>query len=97
MPGIVREDDLHVGHASATPNPFHRTTYKHSQTTVFINSKLVIVEGDRTGCGDPAVGTSPNVYVGGIKVHRLGDATGGHGSWSPNSASTASGNVFANG
>ena len=30
-------------------------------------------------------------------VEGLGDATGGHGSWVPNSAATASSNVFANG
>lgn len=30
-------------------------------------------------------------------VHRKGDATGGHGSWVPNSAKTGSEDVFANG
>ena len=32
---------------------------------------------------------SSNVFVNGIKVHRLGDATRGHGSWVANSAATA--------
>lgn len=97
MPGIVRENDSHIGHASPTPNPFHSTVYIASQATVFINGRLAIVEGDSTACGDPVVGTSPNVYVGGLPVHRLGDATGGHDSWVPNAAGTASGDVFANG
>lgn len=97
MPGIVREGDTHIGHASPSPNPFHRTAYVPSQHTVFVNGRPAIVEGDETGCGDPAVGTSPNVYVGGILVHRLNDATGGHGTWAANAAATASGDVFANG
>ena len=53
--------------------------------------------GDTTGCGDPATEGSPNVFVNGIKWHRLGDATGGHGSWVPNQAQSGSSNVFANG
>ena len=97
MPGVVRKDDLHVGHASPTPNPFHRTKYQPSQTTVYVNGRLAIVKGDRTVCGDPAVGSSPDVYVEGILVHRLDDATGGHGSWVGNAAATGSGNVFAGG
>ena len=42
-----------------------------------------------------AVG-SPNVFANSIAIHRLGDATAGHGSWVPNAAATGSGNVFAN-
>lgn len=94
MPGIVREDDMHIGHASPTPSPFHQTLYVASQSTVFVNNKLAIVKGDMTSCGDPAVGSSATVYIGGTLVHRLGDATGGHGSWVPNAAATASGDVI---
>jgi len=99
MPGVVRINlDTHVGHASPTPNPFHKTNYTSAnQSTVYVNGELVVVIGGKTVCGDPAVGSSPNVYAEGIKIHRLGDATGGHSSWVPNSAATASGNVFANG
>jgi len=98
MAGIVRAQDRHVGHASRTPNPFHCTSYVASaQSSVYVNSKLVIVDGDSTSCGDPAVAFSPNVFVENKPVHRLGDATGGHGSWRPNLAAEASPNVFANG
>jgi uncharacterized Zn-binding protein involved in type VI secretion len=98
MPGIVREGDVHVGHASPTPNPFHQTPYVASNnSTVFINNRLAIVKGDTTACGDPAVGASGDVFIGGIAVHRLGDATGGHGTWSGNAAATASGDVIING
>lgn len=96
MPGIVRQGDVHAGHASWTVNPFHKTAYVPSQNTVFVNGRPVIRKGDKTGCGDPAVGSSPDVYVGGILVHRLGDGTGGHKSWVPNRAASASGDVFAN-
>ncbi len=97
MPGIVRVGDLHVGHASPTPNPFHQTAYVGGSPDVKINGRNVIRVGDTTACGDPAVGSSPNVKFNGILVHRLGDATGGHGSWVPNAAATASSDVFANG
>ena len=96
MPGVVRTGDVHIGHASPTPNPFHKTAYVSSaQTRVFANARRVIVDGDRTSCGDPAVAFSSRVYAGGRRVHRLGDATGGHGSWVPNAAATASGNVIS--
>jgi uncharacterized Zn-binding protein involved in type VI secretion len=52
--------------------------------------------GDTTVCGDPADAGSANVFANNIAVHRKGDATGGHGSWVPNSAKTGSDNVFAN-
>lgn len=99
MPGIVRNGDPHVGHASPTPNPFHQTTYVGGSGDVFVNGKNAIrgESTDSTGCGDPAVGKSPNVYVNGIGVHRLGDSTGGHGSWVPNASAGASTDVFANG
>jgi uncharacterized Zn-binding protein involved in type VI secretion len=95
MTGIVREGDKHVGHASFTPNPFHQTAYVSSnQSTVFVNGKLAIVKGDQTGCGDVAVGASSSVFINGIAVHRKSDATSGHGSWIPNSALEASGDVI---
>jgi uncharacterized Zn-binding protein involved in type VI secretion len=96
MPGAVREGDAHAGHASGTPNPFHRTTYVSGQSTVYVNGKKVIRKGDSTSCGDPAVGSSNNVYANGKLIHRLGDSTGGHGSWGGNSAAQASGNVIIN-
>lgn len=96
MPGVVRQGDSHAGHASPTPNPFHKTTYVSSaQTKVYANSRRVIVDGDKTGCGDPAVAFSSKCYAGTKLIHRLGDATGGHGSWVPNQAATASGDVFS--
>ncbi len=94
MPEVVREVDSHEGHASATPNPFHQTKYVSGQSTVFANNSLVIRKGDKTSCGDPAVGSSNNVYASGKLSHRKGDATGGHGSWVPNAAATGSGDVF---
>ena len=98
VPGVVRMNvDRHVGHASVTPNPFHQTNYVEGSSDVFVNGSGVVRKGDKTACGDPAVGTSPNVKVNGILVHRLNDATGGHGSWVPNSATTSSGDVIANG
>lgn len=98
MPGIVRRAiDSHVGHASPTPNPFHRTRYVSGSSNVFANGFGVVRVGDATGCGDPAVTGSSNVFVNGRRVHRRGDATGGHGSWRPNAAATGSGNVFVNG
>ena len=98
MPAVVRRFvDSHIGHSSPTPNPFHRTRYASGSNNVFANGFGVVRVGDRTSCGDPAVGGSPNVFVNGIRVHRRGDGTGGHGSWRPNAAATGSGNVFANG
>jgi uncharacterized Zn-binding protein involved in type VI secretion len=95
MPGIVREDDKHVGHASGTPNPFHQTGYVATkQSSVYINDKLVILKGDKTACGDEAVGASPSVYINGTPVHRKFDSTSGHGSWVPNSALEASEDVI---
>ena len=99
MPEVCRAgDDEHVGHASATPNPYHRTAYVASNNTkVTVEGSLAIVVGDTTGCGDPAVGGSSKVRIGGIPVHRRGDATGGHGSWVPNQAATGSSKVNAGG
>ena len=61
-----------------------------------LNSAKVVRIGDVTGCGDPAAGGSPNVFANNIAVHRIGDATAGHGSWVPNASASGSGNVFAN-
>ncbi len=95
MPGVVREGDKHVGHASATPNPFHQTAFvSTNQSSVFVNGKLAIVKGDQTGCGDGAVGAASSVFINGIPVHRTFDSTSGHGSWVPNSTIEASGDVI---
>lgn len=95
MPGIVRAgSDSHIGHASFTPNPFHRSSYvAGGNTKVFVEGDLAIVDGDSTGCGDPVIGKSSKVFIGGLGVHRQGDATGGHGSWIPNSAASGSSKV----
>ena len=98
MPGVVRVgQDVHIGHASPSPNPFHQTSYATGSPDVFTNDSATVRIGDVTSCGDPAVGASPNVFANNIAVHRLGDATAGHGSWVPNAAATASSNVIANG
>ena len=96
MPGVCRANvDSHIGHASPTPNPFHKTAYTGGSPNVSINSAASIRVGDTTSCGDPAVAGSTTVRVNSIAIHRVGDATGGHGSWVPNSAATGSSNVFA--
>ena len=98
MPGIVRVGkDSHIGHASGSPNAFHRTSYATGSPNVFTNAAKSVRIGDTTACTDVAVAGSGNVYVNNIPVHRLADATVGHGSWVPNAAATSSGNVFANG
>lgn len=98
MPRVSRVDvDLHIGHASRTPNPFHRTAYAQGSPNVFTNSQKTVRQGDKTYCGDPAVGCSSSVFVNGKGVHRLGDATGGHGSWVPNASSSGSADVYAGG
>ena len=96
MPGAVRQGDAHVGHASGTPNPFHRTTYVSGQSTVYVNGRLVIRKTDKTSCGDPAFGCSGNVYAEEKPIHRLGDSTSGHGTWVPNAAAQASSDVIVN-
>lgn len=93
--GITRAGDAHIGHASPTPNPFHQSTYNASVTHTYADGIKVIVKGDTTGCGDPAVGAASHVYAEGILVHRIGDATGGHGSWVPNAAAGGSSHCFA--
>ena len=61
MPGVVRIGDAHVGHASPTPSPFHQTSYATGSGNVFVDAKGAVRIGDTTGCGDPAVGSSPDV------------------------------------
>ena len=96
MPACVRSGlDVHVGHASPTPNPFHQTAYTGGSPNVSINSAASIRIGDTTSCGDPAVAGSSTVRVNSIAIHRVGDATGVHGSWVANAASTGSSNVNA--
>jgi uncharacterized Zn-binding protein involved in type VI secretion len=97
MPEVVRAgSDSHIGHFSLTPNPFHKTSYvAGGNSKVYVEGDLAIVDGDSTGCGDPVVGKSSKVFVMGRGVHRKGDATGGHGSWVPNSAATGSSKVSA--
>ena len=96
MPACVRSGlDVHVGHASPTPNPFHQTAYTGGSPNVSINSAASIRIGDTTSCGYPAVAGSSTVRVNSIAIHRVGDATGGHGSWVANAAATGSSNVNA--
>jgi len=97
MPEVSTTAHRHIGHASPTPNPAHRTNYKASQSAVTVEGNDVIRQGDSTGCGDPVVGYSSKVFVGGKGVHRKGDATGGHGSWPANASSEGSSKVNAGG
>ena len=120
MPAIVRAGDVHLGHASPTPNFFHQTGYIPTQNKVIVNGApairmatstgvfqvdtrktppqtLSIFEytGDKTACGDAAVGGSLKVIIAGKGVHRLGDATSGHLSWPPVTALTTNVKVIA--
>ena len=98
MPEVTRVGtDTHVGHASPTPNPFHQTAYASGSPDVFTNGAKTVRIGDSTSCGDPATGGSATVKVNGFGVHRKGDATGGHGSFVPNSSASGSANVIAGG
>lgn len=89
--------DRHIGHESMTPNPFHRTEYVQGSPDTFVNGAKVVRIGDKTACGDPADAGSSTVKVNGIGVHRLLDATGGHGSWVSNISSSGSNDTFAGG
>ena len=86
----IRAGDLHIGHASPTPNPFHKTPYLAQQMKVYAVASPVIRLGDNTACGDIAVGCSSKVFCVGKTIHRVGDATSGHGSWVPNAAGVSS-------
>ena len=84
MPNICREDDsFNTGH-SCDPTSKLATP---SQTTVFVEGKLVARKGDPTDSHDILVGDtctphtssivgdcSPNVFVEGKAVARVGDA-----------------------
>ena len=96
MPAVTRVGlDKHVGHASPTPSPFHKTSYASGSPNVFTNGAATVRVGDKTGCGDPATVGSGTVFVNGLAVHRQGDGTGGHGSWVPSASASGSSNVFA--
>jgi len=92
MQSLVRVGrDTHIGHASPTPNPFHATIYLNpNQGKVTVERACAVVVGVSTACGDPAITGSAKVTVQNIPVHRVGDLTGGHGSWVPNAAATGS-------
>ena len=75
---VTTSEHKHIGHASKTPNPFHQTIYVATQSAVTCGG-FPVITADATACGDPVVGVSSKVFVGGKGVHRLGDATGGHG------------------
>lgn len=97
MPGIARKGvDKHIGHASPTPNPFHKTPYVVAgQSKVTVNGALAVTTAGSTACGDDAVGGSAFVKAGGFPVHRIGDVTSGHGSFPANACSSGSANVIA--
>lgn len=99
MPSVIRTGiDSHIGHASPTPNPFHKTKYVVAgQNKVSAEGGLVVTNAGSTACGDNAVGGSSKVTAGGNPVHRTGDATSGHGSWVANAASSGSTKVTAGG
>lgn len=95
--GVVRQGvDKHIGHASPTPNPFHQTPYSSAaQSRVYADSNLIVVNGGSTSCGDGVSGKSGKVFASGQGIHRIGDATTGHGSWPGNAAATGSSKVYA--
>ena len=62
---------------------------------VNVNGAKVVRVDDTTSCGDPATAGSGTVKVNGKPIHRKGDATGGHGSWVPNTSSAGSPDVNA--
>lgn len=97
MTGQVRRfQDSHVGHASKTPNPFHKTRYAEGSPNVIVNGTGAVRVGDQTFCTDPAAEGSPNVIINNKAAHRIFDATAGHRSWVPNVAATGSSNVIVN-
>jgi uncharacterized Zn-binding protein involved in type VI secretion len=99
MPSVIRKGiDSHIGHASPTPSPFHKSKYNVAgQGKVTAEGGLVVTTAGSTSCGDDAVGGSSKVTAGGYPVHRTGDATSGHGSWVANAASSGSTKVTAGG
>lgn len=97
MTGAVRKFDVHDGHASGSPAPFHQTFYNAGSPNVYVNSRNIQRIGDPLACGDAAAAGSPDVFANNIPVHRIADATTGHGSWVPNAAQTGSEDVIVNG
>ena len=96
MPEVTRVGlDLHIGHASPSPSPFHQTAYAVGSPDVYANNAKVVRIGDTTSCGDPAVAGSGTVFVNNIAIHRKRDATGGHASWVPNASNSGSPDVIA--
>tara|TARA_B110000093_G_C12867339_1_gene366112 strand:- start:46 stop:1053 length:1008 start_codon:yes stop_codon:yes gene_type:complete len=97
MPEVVRANvDVHEGHESPSPGPFHQTSYTGGSPDVFTNDEATIRIGDATICGDEAAAGSATVFINEIAVHRRLDATTGHGSWVENAAKTGSTTVWAN-
>ncbi len=97
MPEVVRAgSDSHTGHFPTNSDPFHKTSYVSSiNTKVYVDGNLVIVQGEKTACGDTAVGCSSKVFAGGLGFHRKGDVTSGHGLWVPSQAESGSAKVSA--
>lgn len=97
MPEVVRANvDVHEGHESPSPGPYHQTSYTGGSPDVFTNDEATIRIGDATICGDEAAAGSDTVFINEIAVHRRFDATSGHGSWVENAAKTGSTTVWAN-
>jgi uncharacterized protein (TIGR02594 family) len=97
MPEVVRANvDVHEGHESPSPGPYHQTSYTGGSPDVFTNDEATIRIGDATICGDEAAAGSDTVFINEIAVHRRLDATSGHGSWVENAAKTGSTTVWAN-
>ena len=100
MPAVSRKgDSLSTGHICASTTTLDTPT----QSTVFANSILVARIGDPTvphpnppapPCPDHVANVnagSPNVFVEGLAVARIGDST------DAGAMTSGSGNVFANG
>lgn len=90
--------DSHWGHASPTPNPFHKTKYiSPGQSKVFAHGGMAVVVGGSTACGDKAKTGSTKVLMQGKPAHRFGDATTGHGSWTPSASASGTPKVIIGG
>ena len=88
MPAIVRQGDVHVGHASPTPSPFHQTPYPGGSSNVFVNGIGVSRQGDNNtghllpgspcpGHSAPIATGSTSVFVNGKGCGRVGDGISG--------------------
>ena len=60
-----------------------------NRVTPPIQLTIPVYTGDKTACGDAAVGGSLKVIIAGKGVHRVGDVTSGHLSWVPNTAAVS--------